>query len=82
MPPIKETLASFLSVGEASALKAQSLPTKPLHVTSRLNSRAYVAAGQAGVVRHTTDLVLCATKQTVATIGRSMEAMVAMERHL
>ncbi len=33
-------------------------------------------------LRRTTDLDLSATKQTAATIGRSMVAMVATERHL
>lgn len=33
-------------------------------------------------LRHTTDLTLRATKQTVAVISRSMAAMVAMKRHL
>ncbi len=30
MPPVEETLASYLSVGETSSLKAPSLPSKPL----------------------------------------------------
>lgn len=52
MPPIEETLASYISVGEASTLKTASLPTKPLRVTSRLNCRAYAAAHQAGTALH------------------------------
>ncbi len=32
MPPVKETIASYLSVGETSALKAPSLPFKPLNL--------------------------------------------------
>ncbi|XDV54458.1 hypothetical protein PO909_022742 [Leuciscus waleckii] len=47
MPPID------LAAGEASALKAPALPSKPLKKTSRLNGRAYVAAGQAGAALHT-----------------------------
>ncbi len=30
MPPVEELLASYLSVGETSSLKAPSLPSKPL----------------------------------------------------
>ncbi len=29
MPPVQETIASYLSVGETSSLKAPSLPSKP-----------------------------------------------------
>ncbi|KAI2646248.1 Lamina-associated polypeptide 2, isoform alpha [Labeo rohita] len=114
MPPIEETLANYLSLGEASSLKAPSLPTKPLQRTSCLNGRAYVAAGQAVASLHTmavlqayqadllkdldkgqglspdevaelhrtTDLALRATKQAATAMGRSMAAMVVMERHL
>ncbi|KAL0149145.1 hypothetical protein M9458_055577, partial [Cirrhinus mrigala] len=53
MPPIEETLASYLSLGEASSLKAPSLPTEPLQRTSSLNGRAYAAAGQAVASLHT-----------------------------
>ncbi len=53
MPPVEETLASYLSVGETSSLKAPSLPSKPLQDTSRLNGRAYAAAGQAVASLHT-----------------------------
>ncbi len=53
MPPVEETLASYLSVGETSSLKAPSLPSKPLQETSRLNGRAYAAAGQAVTSLHT-----------------------------
>ncbi len=114
MPPVEETLASYLSVGETSSLKAPSLPSKPLQETSRLNGKAYAAAGQAvaslhtmavlqayqadllkdldkgqglspdevAELRHTTDLALRATKQAATAMGRSMAAMVVMERHL
>lgn len=44
MPQIKETLDSYLSMGEASTFKALSLPTKLLSVTPRLNGIAYAAA--------------------------------------
>ncbi|KAL0177086.1 hypothetical protein M9458_025980, partial [Cirrhinus mrigala] len=53
MPLIEETLASYLSVGEASSLKTPSLPTEPLQRTSSLNGRAYTAAGQAVASLHT-----------------------------
>ncbi len=29
MPPVQETISSYLSVGEISSLKAPSLPSKP-----------------------------------------------------
>ncbi len=32
MPPVEETIASFLSVGETSSLKAPSLTSKPLNL--------------------------------------------------
>ncbi len=53
MPPVEQTLASYLSVGKTSSLKAPSLPSKPLQETSRLNGRAYAAAGQAVTSLHT-----------------------------
>ncbi len=53
MPPIEETLASYLSRGVTSTLKAPALSSKPLKETSRLNGRAYAAAGQAGAALHT-----------------------------
>ncbi len=53
MPPVEETLASYLSVGETSSLKAPSLPSKHLQETSCLNGRAYSAAGQAVASLHT-----------------------------
>ncbi|KAI2657131.1 Oncostatin-M [Labeo rohita] len=114
MPPVEETLASYLSMGEVSSLKTPSLPSIPLQVTSRLNGKAYAAAGQAvgalhtmavlqayhtdllkdldkgqglspdkvSELRRTTDLALRATKQAATAMGRSMGAMVVMERHL
>ncbi len=114
MPPIEETLASYLSMGETTSLKVPSLPSKPLQDTSRLNGRAYAAAGQVvaslhtmavlqayqadllkdldkglglspdevAELRRTTDLALRATKQAATAMGRSMAAMVVMERHL
>ncbi len=114
MPPVEETLASYLSVGETSSLKAPSLPSKPLQETSRLNGKAYAAAGQAvaslhtmavlqayqadllkdldkcqglspdevAELRRTTDLALRATKQAATAMGRSVAAMVVMQRHL
>lgn len=53
MPPIEEMFASYLSLGETSMQKAPALPSKPLKTTSRINGRAYVAAGQAGAALHT-----------------------------
>ncbi len=32
MPPVQESIASYLSVGETSSLKAPSLPSKPLNL--------------------------------------------------
>ncbi|KAL0157252.1 hypothetical protein M9458_048498 [Cirrhinus mrigala] len=52
MPPIEETLANYLPLGEASSLKAPSLPSEPLQRTSCLNGRAYAAAGQAVASLH------------------------------
>ncbi len=53
MPPVEETQASYLSVGETSSLKAPSLQSKPLQEKSYLNGRAYAAAGQAVASLHT-----------------------------
>ncbi|KAI2655577.1 Transposon Ty3-G Gag-Pol polyprotein [Labeo rohita] len=114
MPRVEQTLASYLSPGSASSLKAPALPTKPLRVTSALVGKGYTAAGQAGAclhtmsvlqayqadllkeldegeeikdadiaeVRRTADLALRATKETARAIGRSIAALVAVERHL
>ncbi len=46
MPPVEETLASYLSMGDTASLKVPSLPFKPLQDTSRLNGRVYTAAGR------------------------------------
>ncbi len=53
MPPVEETLASYLSMGKTTSLKVPSLPSKPLQDTSRLNGKAYAAAGQAVASLHT-----------------------------
>ncbi len=114
MPRAEQTLASYLSPGTASSLKAPTLPTKPLHTTSALVGKGYAAAGQDGAclhtmavlhayqadllkeldegeelksddiaeLRRTADLSLCGTKETARAIGRSMAALVAVERHL
>lgn len=50
--PIEEMLASFNSQGESSSLKAPALLSKPLQTTSRLNGRAYAAAGQVSGALH------------------------------
>ncbi len=52
MPPVEETLASYLSMGKTASLKVPSLPSKPLQDTSRLNGKAYAAAGQAVASLH------------------------------
>lgn len=52
MPPIEETLVSYLSQSDISSLKAPTLPSKPLCTTSHLNGRAYAEAGQAGGALH------------------------------
>ncbi len=53
MPPVEETLASYLSMCETASLKVPSLPSRPLQDTSRLNGRVYAAAGQAVTSLHT-----------------------------
>ncbi len=53
MPPVEETLASYLSMGDTASLKVPSLQFKSLQDTSRLNGRAYAAAGQAVASLHT-----------------------------
>ncbi len=53
MPPVEETLASYLSMGDTASLKVPSLPFKSLQDTSRLKGRAYAAAGQAAASLHT-----------------------------
>ncbi len=49
MPPVEETLASYLSAGG----KALALPSKPLRETSCLIGWPYAEAGQAGAALHT-----------------------------
>ncbi len=53
MPPVEETLASYLSMGDTASLKVPSLPFKPLQDTSHLNGSVYAAAGQAFASLHT-----------------------------
>lgn len=53
MPLIDKMFASYLSLGETSTLKAPALLSMPHKATSRLNGRAYAAAGQAGAALHT-----------------------------
>ncbi|KAL0153220.1 hypothetical protein M9458_051474, partial [Cirrhinus mrigala] len=53
MPRVEQTLASYLSPGAASSLKAPTLPSKPLRTTSSLVGKGYAAAGQAGACLHT-----------------------------
>ncbi|KAL0158536.1 hypothetical protein M9458_046612, partial [Cirrhinus mrigala] len=51
MPRVEQT--SYLSPGVASSLKAPTLPSKPLHATSVLVGKEYIAAGQDGSCLHT-----------------------------
>ncbi|KAI2662194.1 2-oxoisovalerate dehydrogenase subunit beta, mitochondrial [Labeo rohita] len=57
MPRAEQTLASYLSPGAASSLKAPTLPSKPLRTTSSLVGKGYSAAGQAGACLHTMSLL-------------------------
>ncbi|KAI2650039.1 Transposon Ty3-G Gag-Pol polyprotein [Labeo rohita] len=57
MPRVEQTLASYLSPGEASSLKAPTLPSKPLRTTSALLGKGYTSAGQAGACLHTMSLL-------------------------
>ncbi|KAL0175435.1 hypothetical protein M9458_027765, partial [Cirrhinus mrigala] len=95
MPRVEQTLASYLSPGAASSLKAPTLPSKPLCTTSSLvgkgmpSHHADLLKGLAEgdkvdleELRRTADLALRATKETARAVGRSMAAMVAAERHL
>ncbi|KAL0173153.1 hypothetical protein M9458_033464, partial [Cirrhinus mrigala] len=111
MPRVEQTLASYLSLGAASSLKAPTSPSKPLRTTSALVGKGYLAAGQAGAclhhmsllqayqadllqglaesdkvdleeLRRIADLALRASKETTRAVGRSMAAMVVVERHL
>ncbi len=55
MPPVEETLASYLSVGETSSLKAPSLPFKPLQkcaaAVASLHTMAVLQAYQADLLK-------------------------------
>ncbi len=53
MPRVEQMLASYLSPGVTSSLKAPVLPSKPLRMTSVLVGKGYMAAGQAGVCPYT-----------------------------
>ncbi|XP_050988385.1 uncharacterized protein LOC127179128 [Labeo rohita] len=79
MPPVEETLASYLSMGETSLLKTPSLPSIPLQVTSRLNGKAYAAAGQAVGALHTM-AVLQALKDLDKGQGLSPDEMSELRR--
>ncbi len=52
MPPIEGTLASDLSAGVTSTLKACHPSQKKKKKTSCLNGKAYMAACQAGAALH------------------------------
>lgn len=67
-------------MGEAPALKAPSLPTKPLHVTSHINGREYAAAGQA-VMAVTWDREVEELRHRFGSPCHKAN-MVATERHL
>lgn len=53
MSRVEQMLASYLSLGTASSLKALELPFKPLRTTSALVGKGYMAVGQAGSCLHT-----------------------------
>ncbi len=53
MSRVEQMLVSYLSPGAASSLKAPTLPSKPLHTSSALVGKGYVAAGQTGAWLHT-----------------------------
>ncbi|MCI4395880.1 hypothetical protein PGIGA_G00197280 [Pangasianodon gigas] len=53
MPQVEQTLASYLSPGAASSLKAPAQPSRPLRTTSALVGKGYAAASQAGACLHT-----------------------------
>ncbi|XP_053090988.1 uncharacterized protein LOC128318536 [Pangasianodon hypophthalmus] len=57
MPRVEQTLASYLSTGTASSLKAPALPSKPLQTSSALVGKGYTAAGQACACLHTMALL-------------------------
>ncbi len=84
MPPIEETLASYLSAGVTSTLKAPALPSKPLRETSRLNGRAYVAAGQADAALHTMSVLQAYQAELLRDLdqgqGISPEAVAELRR--
>ncbi|KAL0151599.1 hypothetical protein M9458_053116, partial [Cirrhinus mrigala] len=89
---VEQMLASYLSPGSASSLKAPAPPSKPLRVTSALVYQAdllkeldegdEIKDSDISELRRTADLSLRATKETAYAIGRSMAALVAAERHL
>lgn len=74
MSPIEELLANYLSMGEASTLKAPS--TKQLAETE-LDEGQGLPPEVVMELCHTMGLALSATKQTATEISRSMTAMVA-----
>ncbi|KAI2644503.1 Spindle and kinetochore-associated protein 1 [Labeo rohita] len=93
MPRVEQTLASYLSPGEALSLKAPTLPSKPLRSTSALLGKGYTSAGQAGACLHTMSLLQAyqadllkeladGEKETARAVGQCMAAMVVAERHL
>ncbi len=52
MPRVEQTLASYLSPGMASSLKAPALATKLLTTSAKVG-KGYATAGQAGACLHT-----------------------------
>ncbi|KAL0163886.1 hypothetical protein M9458_039639, partial [Cirrhinus mrigala] len=72
MARVEQTLASYLSPGVASSLKAPTLPSKG----------TWQQKVDLEELRRTADLTLRATKETARAVGRSMAVMVAAERHL
>ncbi len=51
-------------------------------VLKDLDNGQGLSTDEVAELRRTTDLALCATKQAATAMGRSMAAMVVMERHL
>ncbi len=67
-----------------STLKAPTLPSKPLRGTSRLNGRAYAAAGQAGAALHAMSVLQAFQAELLRDLdqgqGLSPEAVAELRR--
>lgn len=71
MPRAEQTLASYLSPGSVSSLKASALPTKPLKTTSTLVGKAYTAAGQAGACLHSMAILQAYQAELLGDLDKS-----------